>query len=242
MTETDLPTRFVLTASPIQAAALLPALGRTMVGLSHGGATHERIGVVQQVTEAEGALVISGEAHESRLALAPIARLVADRSGGMRGKIFPRIEFQDAAGTVLMSVIGMDGVEAFDSAMRDWVGETLAVPEKPTPATTSDEPVAAGAGGAALEALRDSGGEVEIFLGVGPARQSWQGRIEEVKPAMGFANIIRPDFHLHLRDGSVSGFRETPEGWAALDEAGAPTGLVLRPLDATARDALALLG
>jgi hypothetical protein len=245
MTETELPARFLLTAPPGKVAELLPALGRVMVGLSRDGATLERIGPVGQAATAEGRLAIAGPAHESCLDLAPLARVVVDRSGGMRGKIYPRLEFQAEDGTVLMSITGMEGLEPFDAALRGWVGEAVEPRPKPAPAADAPapaEPAAADAGGAALEALRASGGEVEIRLGTGLASQSWRGHIEEVKPVMGFANIIRPDFHLHLRQGSVAGFRATPEGWAALDAEGVPSGLLLRPLDAVAQAALAGLG
>ena len=56
--------------------------------------------------------------------------------------------------------------------------------------------------------------------------------------AMGFVNLITPDFHLHLRLGSVLGFRISAEGWDAMDEAGAFTGLRLMPMEADARAVL----
>ncbi|NKC32107.1 hypothetical protein [Falsiroseomonas selenitidurans] len=240
MTETDLPARFLLTASAAQAAALLPALGRVMLGLNRAGATHERIGVVEHARAEDGYLHIGGAAQDARLDLAPVARLVADRSSVMRGKVYPRIEFQAEDGSVLLSVTGMEGAEPFDAELRDWAGTPQDAPPRPAaPTEPNAAPVPQDAGGAALAALCDSGGEVEIRLGTGVAQQGWRGRIEAVKPAMGFANIIRPDFHLHLRDGSVPALRATPEGFVALDAAGEPTGLVLRPLDAAAAAALA---
>ena len=57
--------------------------------------------------------------------------------------------------------------------------------------------------------------------------QSWQGRIEAVKPAMGFLNVMTPDFHLHLEGGSVSGWRAEPGRRIALDAGGQPTRLSL---------------
>ncbi|MBR0683658.1 hypothetical protein GXW74_24470 [Roseomonas eburnea] len=239
MSDTDLPTRFLLIATPVQAAALLPALGRSMVTLNRAGATHERIGPVESATAEAGTLRIGGAAHESSLALDQVAQIVADRSGGMRGKVFPRIEFQAADGTALLTVIGMDGLEPFDAAVQGWAGAALEPRARPeAPAQAPDAPPT-DPGREALEALRASGGEVEIRIVAGPASQSWRGRIEEVKPAMGFANILRPDFHLHLRDGSVAGFRASGEDLEALDAEGAPSGLVLRPLDPAAREALA---
>jgi len=239
MSDTDLPTRFLLTATAVQAAALLPALGRSMVTLNRGGATHERIGPVEAAQEEAGTLRISGAAHDSSLALDQVAQVVADRSGGMRGKVFPRLEFQAADGGVLLTVVSMDGLEPFDAAVQGWAGAALEPRARPEAPAQPAEPPATDPGREALEALRASGGEVEIRIAAGPASQSWRGRIEEVKPAMGFANILRPDFHLHLRDGSVAGFRASGGDLQALDAGGAPSGLVLKPLDAAAREALA---
>jgi len=238
MTETTLPPRFALAATPMQAASLLPAFGRVLVGLSAGGATHERIGVVESVTAEAGALRIGGAAHDATLDVAAVARIVADRTGGMRGRVFPRIEFRDGADQVVLSVTAMDGLEGFDAALADWAGAAEDAPPRPTP-QGSGELAPDDAAARLLEALRASGGAVEIVLAAGPARQAWCGVIEEMKPAMGFANIIRADFHLHWRGGSLGGLGAVGDAWEALDASGGATGLVFRPLDDAARAVLA---
>ena len=63
--------------------------------------------------------------------------------------------------------------------------------------------------------------------------QSWNGVIESVSPAMGFINVMRPDFHLHLRGGAVARWRRNGLANGAVemvaeDAQGAPTGLVVR--------------
>jgi hypothetical protein len=237
MTDAALPPRFALAVSPAEAAALLPALGRVLVGLSAGGATHERIGVVEAVSTEGGALRIGGAAHDAVLGLATVARIVADRTGGMRDRIFPRLEFRDAADALLLSVTAMEGLEGFDAALRNSVGPSEDAPPRPAPSPTGDLPED-DAGARLLEALRASGGAVEIVLEAGPARQSWRGIVEAVKSAMGFANIIRPDFHLHWRGGSLGALREDGDGFAALDVANAWVGLRFRPLDSAAHAAL----
>ncbi|CAH0313162.1 hypothetical protein [Roseomonas sp. CECT 9278] len=237
-TGSDLPPRFAVAATPAQAAALLPSLGRVLVGLSAGGATHERIGVVETAVVDGGALRIGGSAHDAVLALEPVARIVADRTGGMRGRVFPRIEFRDGDDRLLMSVTAMDGLEPFDSALAAWVGATEDAPPRPE-SSGGGELAADDAGAGLLEALRASGGQVEIALAAGPARQAWRGVIEDMKPAMGFANIIRSDFHLHWRGGSLGGLRAAGDAFEALDAEGGATGLTFRPLDAEARKALA---
>ncbi|MDO9501807.1 hypothetical protein [Falsiroseomonas sp.] len=240
MTET-LPQRFLLDATPAEVAALLPAIGRAMVGISGGGTTHERIGVIEAAPCTAATLRIEGALHDAELALSRVVRVIGDRSSTMRGKSYPRFEFKDAADVTLLSVIAMDGPEQYDVAVREHVGAELeTLPRRDLPPT--EQPPEADAGNAALEALRDSGGQVEIRFGEAGASQAWRGQVEEVKGVMGYANIIRPDFHLHLRGGSVAAFRREAAGLVALDAAGAATGLVLRPLDATAEAALARFG
>ncbi|WP_439599381.1 hypothetical protein [Falsiroseomonas sp.] len=237
----ELPKRFLLKASPAEVAALLPAIGRAMVGISGGGTTHERIGVIDAAPCTAETLRIQGAQHDAELALARVARVVGDRSSTMRGKSYPRFEFKDAADVTLLSVIAMDGAELYDAAVRDHVGAELEALPRPDLPPTETAPEA-DAGNAALEALRASGGQVEIRFAEAGASQAWRGQVEEVKGVMGYANIIRADFHLHLRGGSVAGFRREADALVALDAAGAETGLVLRPLDAAAKAALAGFG
>ena len=57
--------------------------------------------------------------------------------------------------------------------------------------------------------------------------------IESVKPAMGFINVMKPDFHLHLRGGAVASWQRKDIGGGvvemiAQDAKSAPTGLVVR--------------
>lgn len=106
-----LPQRFLLNATPAEVAALLPAIGRAMVGLSGGGTTHERIGVIEAAPCTDCTLRIQGALHDAALPLDRVVRVVGDRSSTMRGKSHPRFEFKDAADTTLMSVIAMDGAE-----------------------------------------------------------------------------------------------------------------------------------
>jgi hypothetical protein len=85
----------------------------------------------------------------------------------------------------------------------------------------------------ALQLAQQSGEEVVIRHGTDGFRQEWRGKIGQLKPAMGFINIIDPDFHLHLKDGSVSAWRPVPASssseltYAALDADGNPTGLTI---------------
>ncbi len=52
---------------------------------------------------------------------------------------------------------------------------------------------------------------------------------------MGFVNVMRPDFHLHLRSGAIARWRREQHGavteLVAEDHGGAALGLVLRGED-----------
>jgi hypothetical protein len=67
----------------------------------------------------------------------------------------------------------------------------------------------------ALEAAHASATAVSIVFRRTTSHQVWTGSVRELRSAMGFLNIIEPDFHLHLKDGSVAGWRR-----AHRDEAG----------------------
>jgi len=58
--------------------------------------------------------------------------------------------------------------------------------------------------------------------------QAWTGVIETVKPAMGFVNIMTPDFHLHLKGGTVSAWQTNQGEYKAVGFDGKLTGLVLK--------------
>jgi len=239
MSDPSLPARQRLDATPAAIAPLLPALGRVMVVLSSGGATHERIGAIAETGIAAGRLHLHGDAHAAALDLAAIQSLVLDRSSRMRDKVYPRIEFRDGTDALQLSVIGMEGPEPFDAALAGFAGAALAAeerPARPEEAAAEDDP-----GAAALRALHAAGAAAEIRLATRFATQSWTGAVPEPRLAMGFANIILPDFHLHLRLGSVARFEPGPAGWAACDEAGVPTGLLLRPAGPEGEAVLAAL-
>ena len=215
-----------LTATPADVLDLLPGMGRLMVILRAGGATHERIGPVGAVSREGGAARITGECHDATLPLAPLATVTLDRSSVMKDKVYPRLEFRDAAGQVLAAVVGMEGLEPFEAVLAAFPRQPEAAPEKPARVERAelarDDPACA-----PFEAIVASGQPAEITASAHGVSQSWQGRIEAVKPAMGFLNVMTPDFHLHLEGGSVSDWRVEPGRRIALDAAGQPTGLSL---------------
>ena len=201
-----------LTAAPAEVLDLLPGLGRLMVILRAGGATHERIGPVGAVSREGDAARITGDCHDATIPLAPIATVTLDRSSVMKDKVYPRLEFRDAAGQALVAVVGMEGLEPFEAALARFPRQPEAAPEKPARKERAD-------------LATDDPAQITAFAhGVS---QSWQGRIEAVKPAMGSLNVMTSDFHLHLEGGSVAGWQVEPGRRIALDAAGQPTGLSL---------------
>lgn len=204
----------------------LSGMEKVMIVLRHGGATHERIGPVGSVSADGAALVLGGSVHTARVDPGHVARIVLDTSSEMRGKSFPAVEFQDQTGEALFSAIAMDGAEAFVAAFGSGRRTAIEPKERRMP-SMSDDPgdMSADEGFLLLDRMREEGRTVEIGLTLPGRAQTWRGQIEEVRPAMGFANVMTGDFHLHLKAGAVAAWREGPEGFFALGPDGAETGL-----------------
>lgn len=231
MTQTTHP-RARLSASPADIVRALPAMGRIMINTRWNGATHERMGAVETVGEDGGWLVCSGPEHTARIELSRIASVVVDRTSIMGGEAYPRADFLLEDGSVLCSAISFSGLAPFDAALAAFgPGEPLPVEERtpPAAAATSDE---ADPGAEAFERALAAGAEVIIRVERPGFVQHWQGVVEKVSPSRGFINVMRPDFHLHLRAGAVSGWRQETQGddlvLFAFGADGAPTGLTLR--------------
>lgn len=225
--------REVLNASPEAILAVLPQMGRVMLGTLAGGATHERIGEVAAVTIEASTARLSGPCHDSQIDLSLIATVIADRAGRMRERILPKLEMQDRNGKTLFSLHGLDGVEPFNKAIAAFgEGTPVALPErKPSQSNTSDVP-ADDLAMRSFQATHKSGEVVTIEIRRAGLIQAWTGEVPEPKPAMGFVNVMTKDFHLHLMAGAVARWR--PLGYAPEIELhaetadGAANGLVLR--------------
>jgi putative heme degradation protein len=228
------PARTRLQTSVKEALDRATRFGKLMVTFSQGGATHERIGVIETVEDSADEIRLVGAHHASFITPSAFASVEADRSSKMKDKYYPRLVFCDAAGKAVFAVVGFDGLEPFDAAMAGCKEEPLPAAE-PTPrsAPTAEAPPAPTLPFDALQLAQQSGEEVVIRHGTDGFRQEWRGRIGGLRPAMGFINIIDPDFHLHLKDGSVSAWQaaEAAEAgmttYAALDADGKPTGLMI---------------
>lgn len=226
MTATDqLPARARLDADLTKTLATLPAMGKLMVTSSHAGATHERIGTVESVVSDGDWVVLAGAEHDSRIEAGAIAGMIVDRSGRMGDKVYPRIDFQAADGGNIFSVVGFEGLEPFDKELAG-LGALLPLEPAEKPVAGERGEVAADDPGAVpFEAALASEAETVIGFRRAGFEQRWRGRVEAVKPAMGFINVMRPDFHLHLKAGSVARWRgDGPELHAEAAD-GAPLGL-----------------
>lgn len=218
-----------LAATPEAVLATLPQVGRLMVTAKNLGATHERIGSVETVTFADGWAILGGADHDSRIELNAIAEMVVDRTSVMKDKAYPRIDLHRADGSTICGIVGFDGLEPFDSAIAAFgPGEALDSKPETGPAERLD-PAATDPGLLALEAAREAATPVILGFRQPSFRQAFRGVVETVKPAMGFINVMRGDFHLHLKSGAVAEWREVEGERRAVDAEGRELGLYLAP-------------
>lgn len=232
MTENNRRERLPVPAASVIRA--LPAIGKLMITAKRSGATHERIGTIETVTAEDGWLVCSGAEHDSRMDPSAIAAIIVDRTSIMGDQAYPRIDFLAADEECLFSVVGFGGLEPFDAALAQF-GPGEALPEKPAePRGERPEVDPEETGARPFNQARDSEAVVSIAFSRRGFSQKWTGKIEKVNPAMGFINVMRSDFHLHLKADTVSDWRHGNDGGTsiheALDKSGQPTGLVVRGL------------
>lgn len=231
---TEPASRVRLDATPADIVTLLPDLGRLMLVGQGSGVTHERIGLVESVWARTGMASLSGAMHDSELLTMRVDRVILDCSMTMKDKVYPRLEFLDADGVRLANVVGMEGLEPFETALEAIArlpeaasGDKPDLPDGKAPELADDDPVHL-----PFDAAIAAGCPLVIEFRNGGLRQRWQGVLEQVRPMMGHLNVITPDFHLHLKGGSVAEWRVQPgtdgPSLAAIGPDGAPTGLSLR--------------
>lgn len=226
-----------LTAPPDRVLARLIAMGKIMVVAQDGGVTHERIGAIEKVSKADNRIVLAGSAHDCTVDMAHMTSVIADRSGRMKDKVLPKLEFLNADGKLVFSIVGLDGIEKFDDALGRFAGvavEPKAKEQGAQATLAADDP-----GLQPLTAANKTAEEITIEMEKPGMVQRWRGLVPAINPAMGFINIIAPDFHLHLRGGAVGRWERQDASTGgdvrltALDADGKPTGLSLQgPRDA----------
>ncbi len=223
-----------LAAEPFDVFRRVPLLGRIMIAVRDEGVVLERIGVVERVERDGSMLFTVGKAHDSEIDISRVSAVVVDYSSQMKGKVLPRIEFQDASEKIIFSVVGLEGADPFDAGLKIFEGSAQPPLSKPA---GSDEPArldAADAGMQPLKAAREAEAEITIEMQRPGVTQRWRGLVPEINPAMGFVNIITSDFHLHLRGGDVKHWqRSAPAAdgtieLTAMDAGNTSLGLFLR--------------
>jgi hypothetical protein len=194
---------------------------------------HERIGVIEVMTRNGEQVVCSGAAHDCQLDLRQVAVLIIDRSNIMKGKVLPKLEALASDGSPLFSAVGLDGLERFDAAFAEFSWASCPPKDDKEPweqtALGDDDP-----GIGPLGAANRAGVEIDIEMQRSGVVQRWRGRVPSVDPAMGFINIIMPNFHLHIRGGAIAKWefenRDDVDSKVKLMATGAdnkPTGLAL---------------
>lgn len=220
-----------LAADPAELLLRLPQLGRLMITAKHGGATHERIGTVERAERDGAAIILSGAEHNSRIELDSLAEVIVDRTSIMRDQAYPRADFLDAEGVVLFSVVGFGGLEPFDAVVLP-LGPGEALPPKTESSGPRGEVIEGDPGSLPFDAALLLAREVTIGFERPGFAQSWTGVVEKVNPAMGFINVMRPDFHLHLKSGAVASWHQDAGGEGvvlrARGEGGDDIGLYVR--------------
>ncbi len=210
---------------------LLPQLDRIMVIVRADGFVHERIGLVESVSEEGKNIRLAGACHDAVIALEGLAGVEYDTSSVMKDKVYPRLDFVDGDGSPVVSVVGLEGLEPFEKLLGE-LEKTPVIKPKDQKGSAGDKEVPedldADPAAAVLNAL--VGGEpVTIRARVNSVTQQWTGVVEAVRPMRGYFNIMTKDFHLHLQAGSVSGW-EMADGWRwALLEDGSRGALSIGP-------------
>ncbi|MGU3576079.1 hypothetical protein ACLBWZ_11130 [Brucellaceae bacterium C25G] len=228
---TEQPIRAKLMANASDVLKTLPQIGKLMINSKNGGATHERIGTVQNVDVENGWIVFSGDEHHSKIELKTINTMIADRSSIMQEKVYPRIDLLDANENVIGSVIGFGGAEPFDAALAPFAFEVM---EPKDDSRAMGEQAEVRDDDPALKpfaAAQRNKANVRIALERPSFYQEWYGEMPEIRNSRGFINVMKPDFHLHLKVGHVMNWdieeKEDQLYFYALDNDAKQTGLVV---------------
>ncbi|MGE6782363.1 hypothetical protein ACQKGL_07565 [Ensifer adhaerens] len=232
MPENSYAKRRFIRETPETVMRRLPSFGKLMIMGKRNGVAHERIGAVESIETDGDFLLCKGTDHDSRLDPRVVTTMVVCTLTIMAEHVFPRLDFNGADGEPIFSVIGFDGFEAFETALAGLSTEVdpadWAEAERPErPAVSEDD-----AGLAPLMAAFASAETVIVTYDQPGFSQRWSGVLPKPNPAMGFINVMVPDFHLHLLGGAVCRWQEaTRDGdtvLTAYDKDGAYTGLSLR--------------
>lgn len=219
---------------PIDILGRLPKMDRVMLAIRQEGVLHERLGKVLQVSHLDGMIVISGDGQDAHIPSAQFASVRfasvrLDISTQMRGKLYPKLEFADAAGKQVFSVTGLEGAAPILAALDDIARAPITAKEAVEKTGETPEDIAEDDPGMVLlDELRGNGKTVEIRAVNNGMRQSWHGKIEKIMPMGGYINVMTKTFHLHLSAGVVAHWDMIEGVHVAIGADGAPLGLEVR--------------
>jgi putative heme degradation protein len=220
-----------LSEPPVRILNRLPLAGKLMIVAQHDGVTHERIGTIERLEKQATRAFCIGQAHNCSIDLESVSSVIVDRTARMKDRVLPKLEFQNSAEETLFTVVSLDNGDKFDAHFGSLTGVPVAAPDKPSSEAASvaeDDPAFK-----PLRAAIEAGIEIEIQMRRPALDQRWRGMVPAINPAMGFINLIASDFHLHLRGGTVAGWRHQKADadgdveLAAIGQDGEPLGLVL---------------
>src|SRR5947207_13655841 len=87
------PLRARLRGEPLAVLRALPRMGRIMLAVRSEGITHERMGVVEDVTVVGSQVHCVGSTHDAQIEYPAIESIIIDRTGRMKDQALPRIDF-----------------------------------------------------------------------------------------------------------------------------------------------------
>ena len=154
------------------------------------------------------------------------SNIILDTTSVMQEKTYPRLDFCDADNTALVSIVGMEGTCEFLVPLGELTRRELAekASSPRSKSELSDDDICLGP----FQSACDTGQSVEICMRTNTVRQCWSGVIKGLKPAMGFMNIMTPDFHLHLKGGTVTGWKTEATVQHAIGVNGQRSGLTIK--------------
>ena len=218
-----------LPLQPLDILRRAAAMGRTLVGVRHGGALLERIGQFDGVRDDGGWMVAEDAAHVTRIHLGRVAASVADRSETPHDTILAYVDLLDGEGRSLLKITALEGLDKLDAALDGLPRAPLPyVPPVERSAVPVDD---ADPGAAPLRAAQASGLPVTLSLTRPGAFQSRTGPITRVLIGHNYINVLEEDLHLHLRGDQVMRWDVERRGagvrWNAVGVDGEPYGLAI---------------
>ncbi|CAH1659700.1 putative HemS domain-containing protein [Hyphomicrobiales bacterium] len=198
---------FELQHPPFAILSCLARLPVIQAVVRHDGVAHE---LFMPLEKLEGNTIIrasgsaaSGAACGFMLATETVRSVVFSTILGLNDTYQPKIDWVAADGGILLSILGLDGEQAFLDVLapltrrRPSPAPRVIFPEGP--AVAPDDPVAI-----PIREARDAGGRCEIrFEGLGAAT-SWSGRLRALTVGPQYINVIQDDMHLHLLGGAIN--------------------------------------